>query len=198
MVVLANGEYPKARLPLDIITRHKTLVVCDGVADAYLAMSDKFDVIIGDGDSISKDVAEQYASRIIIDQDQETNDQTKAVRYLLNKGVKDISIIGAGGKREDHLLGNVSLLIDYLKLGVKARIYTNYGVFIPIQGDAVISAYLGQPVSIFNFGCMMLDAEGLEYSIRPFSSWWEGTLNKASETEIVIKADSYYLIYLAY
>ena len=51
--------------------------------------------------------------------DQETNDQTKAVNFLLAQGKRRIAIIGATGNREDHTLGNISLLSDYLRAGAE-------------------------------------------------------------------------------
>ena len=43
--------------------------------------------------------------------EQETNDLNKAFRYCLANGWTDIVILGATGKREDHTLGNIGLLM---------------------------------------------------------------------------------------
>ena len=59
--------------------------------------------------------------------DQETNDQTKAVNYLMEKGFRRIAIVGATGRREDHTLGNISLLMEYMRMGQKYVMYTDYG-----------------------------------------------------------------------
>ena len=198
VVVLGNGDYPTAQLPLDIIGNHRVMVVCDGAANAYLDTPRRFDVIVGDGDSVSQSIRNAYVDKIVIDHDQETNDQTKAVKYLSERGHADISIVGASGRREDHLFGNVSLLVDYLKNGIKARIYTDHGVFIPLCGDAEVACRCGQQMSIFNFGCTRLSAEGLQYAIRPFVSMWEGTLNRVAKEKVSFSADSYYMIYIAY
>lgn len=198
VVVLGNGDYPTAQLPLDIIGNHRVMVVCDGAANAYLDTPRRFDVIVGDGDSVSQSIRNAYVDKIVIDHDQETNDQTKAVKYLSERGHADISIVGASGRREDHLFGNVSLLVDYLKNGINARIYTDHGVFIPLCGDAEVACRCGQQMSIFNFGCTRLSAEGLQYAIRPFVSMWEGTLNRVVNEKVSFSADSYYMIYIAY
>ena len=198
VVVLGNGDYPTAQLPLDIIGNHRVMVVCDGAANAYLDTPRRFDVIVGDGVSVSQSIRNAYVDKIVIDHDQETNDQTKAVKYLSERGHADISIVGASGRREDHLFGNVSLLVDYLKNGINARIYTDHGGFIPLYGDAEVACRCGQQMSIFNFGCTRLSAEGLQYAIRPFVSMWEGTLNRVVNEKVSFSADSYYMIYIAY
>ena len=197
-VILGNGEYPQAQLPLEILDNAGTIVICDGAANSYVPTGKPFDIIIGDGDSIAQEIQEQYASRIVISSCQETNDQTKAVNYLASKGINDIAIIGATGKRDDHTLGNISLLIEYFNEGISARIYTDHGIFIPSHGDTPLITRPGQQISIFNFGCTQLSAQGLQYPIRPFNSWWQGTLNEATADRCIITADGTFLIYVAY
>lgn len=198
VVVLGNGEYPSANLPKSVLEEASRVIVCDGAANHFVSTGLDFEIIIGDGDSITEELRNIYADKIVIDNDQETNDQTKAVNYLRTKNCCDISIVGATGKRDDHSIGNVSLLVDYLKQGVRARIYTDYGVFVPLDGDAMIRVNTGCQVSVFDFGCSCLRSEGLKYPIRAFSNWWQGTLNEAISDEFEIKADGYYLIYIAY
>ena len=197
-VILGNGEYPQAQLPLEVLDMAQSIVICDGAANKYVPTGKPFDIIIGDGDSIADDIREQFASRIIISSCQETNDQTKAVKYLAEKGTHDIAIVGATGRRDDHSLGNISLLIEYFSQGVMARIYTDHGVFIPTQGNTTLITHPGQQISIFNFGCTQLSAQGLQYPIRPFNNWWQGTLNEATADRCIITADGTFLIYVAY
>ncbi len=197
-VILGNGEYPQAQLPLEVLDMAQSIIICDGAANKYVPTGKPFDIIIGDGDSIADDIREQFASRIIISSCQETNDQTKAVKYLAEKGTHDIAIVGATGRRDDHSLGNISLLIEYFSQGVMARIYTDHGVFIPTQGNTTLITHPGQQISIFNFGCTQLSAQGLQYPIRPFNNWWQGTLNEATADRCIITADGTFLIYVAY
>ncbi len=65
-------------------------------------------------DSIPGDLREKYAGKIITIKDQEINDLTKAVYFAQNVGQEEIVILGATGLREDHTLGNISLLADYM------------------------------------------------------------------------------------
>ena len=111
-VILANGEYPTHPLPLRMLEEAKFVVCCDGAANEYISRGHTPDVIIGDGDSLSPEYKELFAPIIHRIADQETNDQTKAVLFLQKKGYRKIAIVGATGKREDHTLGNISLLID--------------------------------------------------------------------------------------
>ena len=129
-VVLANGDYPFADVPFQLLKRVPYVVCCDGGANEYIERGCLPDIIIGDGDSLSETNRLKYADLIFHNPDQETNDQTKAVQYLLSKGKRKIAIVGATGKREDHTIGNVSLLMEYMRMGAEVRSYTDYGVFV--------------------------------------------------------------------
>lgn len=198
VVIVGNGEFPTTPLTLKILKEATTVILCDGAANSYIKTGRNFDVIIGDGDSVSTEVKQNYASKIIINSDQETNDQTKAINFLYSKGITEISIIGATGKREDHSLGNISLLIDYMQQGINAKIFTDYGVFIPVTGNAKVLVNPKQKVSIFNYNCTEMSAIGLKYPIRAFNALWQGTLNEALNNEIIISTNGQYLLYLAH
>lgn len=198
VVIVGNGEFPTTPLTLKILKEATTVILCDGAANSYIKTGRNFDVIIGDGDSVSTEVKQNYASKIIINSDQETNDQTKAINFLYSKGITEVSIIGATGKREDHSLGNISLLIDYMQQGINAKIFTDYGVFIPVTGNAKVLVNPKQKVSIFNYNCTEMSAIGLKYPIRAFNALWQGTLNEALNNEIIISTNGQYLLYLAH
>lgn len=197
-VILANGEYPTHELPLRILSESAFVVCCDGAANEYIARGHTPDVIIGDGDSLSPDNKMRFAPIMLQIADQETNDQTKAVQYLQSKGYRKIAIVGATGKREDHTLGNISLLIDYMKSGIEVRTFTDYGVFIPVKDSQTFASHAGQQVSILNFGAKGLKGEGLVYPLSDFSNWWQGTLNEATSNEFTIHCTGNYLVFLTY
>lgn len=197
-VILANGEYPTHSVPINILRNTSYVACCDGAANEYLSRGYIPDAIIGDGDSISPAYKEQYSDIIHPVKEQESNDQTKAMRFLKEKGFRKITILGASGKREDHTLGNISLLIEYLKEGIEVQMVTDYGIFIPAEGTRTFSSHPGQQVSIFNFGTTGLRSTGLRYPIRDFTNWWEGTLNEAISEEFTILCTGYYLVFMAY
>lgn len=197
-VILANGEYPTNPLPLKILTEAAYVVCCDGGADEYIRRGNTPDVIIGDGDSLSEENHLKYAYLLHHINDQETNDQTKAVNFLLAQKKRHIAIIGATGKREDHTLGNISLLIEYMRAGAEVCTYTDYGVIVPCQGNRTFSCYPGQQVSLINFTAHGLRAKGLAYPLSDFTNWWQGTLNECTESEFTIEATGEYLMILNY
>lgn len=197
-VILANGEYPTHPLPLRLLGEANFVVCCDGAANEYIAKGYIPNVIIGDGDSLLPVHKERFAHLIRHISDQETNDQTKALLFLQAQGYRKVALLGATGKREDHTLGNISLLIDYLNMGMEVRTITDYGMFIPAQGTQTFASQPGQQVSIFNFGAKGLRGEGLVYPLSDFTNWWQGTLNEAQTNEFTIHCAGDYLVFLAY
>ena len=197
-LIIANGEYPSAEQALAQLRVSDYVVCCDGGADAYIERGGVPDAIVGDGDSLSAKNRECYASRIYYSPDQETNDQTKAVKYLMELGYTNIAIIGATGKREDHTLGNIALLVEYMRAGANVRMYTDYGVFIPCCGTRSFASHQGQAVSIFNISAKGLRSKGLQYPIYDFTSLWQGTLNRAEGAEFTIEAEGEYIVFQTY
>ena len=198
-VVIGNGSYPTAPQPLSVIENASYIACCDGAANHFTTLGTRQpDLIIGDGDSISPEVRRLYANRFILVSEQENNDQTKAVKHLISAGRYNISIVGATGGREDHTLGNISLLIEYLRLGANVNMFTDTGVFVPVNKGAYLTAVPGQPISIFNFTCRRLTMRGVEYPTRAFTNWWQGSLNRVTRPKVEIAADGIYLLYLAY
>lgn len=197
-VVIDAGSFPTNEIALGWLDGCDRIVCCDGAADRFIAAGYRPWRIVGDCDSISTELRREYSSIVRSFSEQETNDQTKAVRYLAGKGIRRIVILGATGLREDHTLGNLSLLIDYLKEGITARVYTDFGVFIPVEGTRSFSCPVGTQVSVFNFGATGIRGEGLQYPLRDFDNWWQGTLNENIEDRFTIHAEGHYLLFLNY
>lgn len=197
-VILGNGDFPTHPYPLQVLKEASLVICCDGAANEYIRRGFAPDVIIGDGDSLSQENRARFSDIFYPIKDQETNDQTKAIRYLQAKGIHAIAIVGGTGKREDHTLGNISLLVDYMREGLDVCMVTDHGIFIPVRDSHTFVSYPGQQISIFNFGAKGLQADGLVYPISDFNQWWQGTLNESAVVEFRIQASGDYLVFQNY
>ena len=190
-VILANGDFPQAGIPLGLLDRAPFVCACDGAVNHY----PQADAIVGDGDS----VPEKLRDRLIQIEEQEDNDLTKATRYCLSKGMKRIAYLGTTGQREDHTLGNISLIARYKQeMGVEPFLATDYGWFVVAEGESSFDSFKGQQVSIFNMTCNALSSEGLLWQAYPYRQWWQGTLNEAAGDSFTLKGDGLYLVYRTY
>lgn len=194
-VILANGEQPEHEIPVQLLQEAPYIVCCDGA----IQRCDWADAVVGDGDSIPSWAREEYECIFHQEEEQVDNDLTKATHFCLKQGFRYIVYLGATGMREDHTLGNISLIMRYAKeLNVVPLMATNYGWFVPASGSCDFASFPGQQVSIFNFGCTVLHTEGLVYDGYPFQQWWQGTLNEATADHFHIEADGDYLLFRTY
>ncbi len=185
-VLLADGAFPVHPVPLAILRAAGTLICCDGAA-AKLPPGMEPDVIVGDGDSLPAVCKERWRDRWVHVAEQETNDLTKGFRYALAHGAEAVAVLGAGGLRDDHALGNFSLLADFAMQLPAIRLYTDYGCFAALTAPGGFDVEPGQRVSIFSFDPgQAITARGLEYPLEGLrlSRWWQATLNRAVEPRI--------------
>lgn len=196
VVILAEGDYPTHELPLSILNHCDKVICCDGAANTFINIGKMPMATIGDGDSISEELKGKL--HFIQVDDQETNDLTKAINYAKDLGYKNIAILGATGKRECHTIGNISLLMEYKRMGLNVIMLTDYCCIFPCKDYVCIDSKVGQQISIINFGATNLTSEGLKYPIYDFTALWQGTLNECTSNKCSIKADGEFLIILDY
>jgi thiamine pyrophosphokinase len=181
-VIVADGVFPEHEIPLNYLKNAGRIICCDGSAENLIKAGFIPEAIIGDMDSLNETIAGRFHDRIFHNTDQETNDLTKTVSWCSGRGYKDLIIIGATGKREDHSIGNISLLVDYIK-DVNVIMVTDTGTLIPFLKSSVVSSFPGQQVSIFSIDPETeISSYGLRYPLerRKINNWWVATLNEAT------------------
>ena len=205
VAILAAGDFPKNNVVLEILKKTTPLVVCDSAMEDVIAYNkDKNNgeqlhpsAVVGDGDSLHSELKEKYRAIWHHYSEQDFNDLTKATKFAIkNYSSKTIAYIGATGKREDHTIGNISLMRYYHEhLGIAPTLITDYGWFVPSNGEDLFESFAGQQVSIFNCGCKRLESEELKWNTSPFNELWEGTLNEATSDSFKINGDGEYLVF---
>lgn len=195
-VILANGDFPKHPIALSILNNCEYLVCCDGATDNISKTSIVPDAIVGDCDSLSEENNKRFANIIHRISEQETNDLTKAVHFCVSQGKKDIIILGATGKREDHTIANISLLCEYMDIA-NVEMITDYGAIVAINRPSQFESIPQQQVSLFAIDQKPMTSFGLLYPIedRTFTNWWQATLNEALGEEFTIETDGRTVIY---
>ena len=197
-VILAAGLFPTTPRALAFLHNADYIACCDGAANACVDAGFEPDVIVGDGDSVREDVRARYADRIVRIAEQETNDLTKTFHHVLKQGRRDrFVILGATGKREDHALANLALLLDYAEEHPDVLMISDFGTFYPARDRFSATVTPGCEVSIFNFGATAFSATGLQYPLYDFTRLWQGTLNVALRPDIEIHARGTFLVYVA-
>lgn len=195
-VIVANGSFPTSQLAWHFLKNCPYICCCDGAGATLIEHGLTPHAIIGDGDSLPQAFKEQYKDILHVVEEQDNNDLTKATLHCKSLGFRRILYVGATGKREDHTLGNISLMMRYFKeFDLEPVCLSDYGYFVPAQNICSFETKVGDAVSIFNFSCTQLQSEGLKWSLYPTSEWWQGTLNKATNNMITIRSNGFYMLY---
>ena len=200
-VIVGNGQFPKKEHPLYLLESADYVVCCDGALDTYLRhfrnrTLRRPDVVIGDMDSLSKKAAAKFSDIAVRIEEQETNDQSKAFHYILEHfpDVDTIHILGATGKREDHTIGNLSLLMEYAReLGGQGGAAGGREVFVDIVSDwssafaitdtCDLNIGEGRSISIISpDNSLKIKSKGLVWPTDNviFDNLWKATLNRAA------------------
>ena len=194
-VILAAGDFPTHPIPLGMLTKAADRIICcDGAADRLLAAGFMPMAVVGDGDSISPEARERLSDRLHIESEQETNDLSKAVRYAVRQGMHRLLILGATGRREDHTLGNISLLASYQDYGLDVEMWTDYGIFTPATGRQTFASHAGQQLSVF---CLHI-AQLTLLDARSLTRWWQATLNEALTDTFRIETRGRIIVFRTY
>lgn len=191
VVILCNGEFPKKAYPLYLLESAEAVVCCDGAAMKYVR---KFgegrlpEAVIGDMDSLPRRWREKLAPIVVKVEEQDDNDMTKAMRYVLERhpDVTDIHILGATGLREDHTVGNLGLLMEYTRMfdlrDIRVEMVSDYSTAFAITDSCELHVGKGRRVSLFSpDNTLTIKSEGLQWPTDAviFDNWWPATLNRA-------------------
>ena len=202
VVIICDGQFPRTEYPRYLIKSADFSICCDGALVKYLRHSRSIfgeertpDLVIGDMDTLSEKMQARYSSLIVKVEDQEHNDQTKAVRWAISnvEGIEQIYILGATGKRVDHTIGNASLLMEYTRmfdlegLGINIEMVSDTGTAFAVNDTFEMDCGIGRQVSIFSpDNSLNIRSTGLEYPTDEvvFDNWWKATLNKAVQDTV--------------
>ncbi len=188
-VILADGVFPVHPEPLAALRRARRIVCCDGATRKLRAAGLEPAAVVGDLDSLPAALKRLYADRLVRDPGQDDNDLAKAFRYCLRQGWRDLTILGATGLREDHALGNLSLLADFAR-EARVRLVTDHGLFLPLLKSGRVRCRPGQPVSIFSFDPRTtITSARLTYPLKRLrlTRWWQATLNMAASRSFELR-----------
>ena len=193
VVIIGDGTFPETEYPRYLIRTADFIICCDGALRKFIRNSKAIfgeqrlpDLVIGDMDTLSPSLQKKYPEIIIKENEQEHNDQTKAVRWALNnlRGIESVHILGATGGRTDHTIGNMSLLMEYTRMfdlsDICIEAVTDEGTIFPINDTIEFDCGEGRRVSIFTpDSSLKIKSEGLMYPTDDvvFDNWWKATLN---------------------
>lgn len=204
IVILCDGVFPKTEYPRYLIRMADFIICCDGALVKFMRNSKAIfgeerlpDLVIGDMDTLSQQMQRKYKDIIIKEEEQDHNDQTKAVRWAVNNidDLEHIYILGATGGRPEHTIGNAGLLMEYTRMfdlegrGIAMESVSDYGTMFAVNDTISLDCGEGRQISIFSpDNTLKIRSEGLAWQTEDvvFDNWWKATLNRAVQDTVTL------------
>lgn len=176
--VMANGEWDLEWGRNELNKSHIAMLICaDGGGNLAIAAGRLPEVLIGDLDSITEENLEKcmlgHTEVKIFPKEKDQTDLELAVEYAeaylrsVGTSQNEIILYAAGGKRMDHLMGNLSLMIGYAQKGLRLKMKDRHSeAWVMVTGKEKIKGNIGQQLSIVplsDYAC--ISAEGLYYEL---------------------------------
>ena len=121
--------------------------------------------------------------------------------YGENEGFKKATILGATGKRDDHSVSNIFILLQF-STSLNCTLITNHGVFNTATGKKEFKSFMGQQISLFSADPEInITSINLKYNLNSnnLTNLYCGSLNESiSETFIIILSHGKILVYQAF
>lgn len=174
IAVLANGAWDH-EWGMQALEDVHFLICADGGANNAALSLRMPDHVIGDLDSISaENLSRCEDSECVIERYPCEKDETDLELALLRAeekagllGEQDIWLYGATGKRIDHFLGNVALMLAYARKGYRLRVIDPEQELWIVQGREEIKGVPGQEISLIALSeKAVVTTEGLYYPLH--------------------------------
>jgi thiamine pyrophosphokinase len=208
VIIAGSGIEDREFLRRQIEAAAPEAILCaDGGACHAHAIGLAPDLIIGDMDSLDAELLRDFEEKGVAvapypARKDETDTQLALMRALAMSPEK-ILIFGALGKRLDHTLANLGLLMMGLEKGVPIKLLAEDCEVFVVAGAATVSGKKGQTVSIFPWGgeARGITLEGFEYPLQDATMNLArpcGISNRLTTEEGLIKVDEGCLLVIQY
>jgi len=153
--ILLNGEINNYNYISKIISKenYDCIICSDGGANHAYNMNIVPNYIIGDLDSINKNIIDYYKSKNVefekFPTKKDETDTELCIELSSKLKAKEIHLIGALGGRIDHTIANINLLYYIRKKGIMPKIISEKEeLYIAIEEEIIIDGNIGDTVSI--------------------------------------------------
>ncbi|MCR5656978.1 MAG: thiamine diphosphokinase [Butyrivibrio sp.] len=125
---ISDYKFVKERLP-----QESFVIYCDSGLYHEEKLELAPDLIIGDFDSHPN--PNRKEETIVLPKEKDDTDTIYAVKEAIKRGFTDFTIVGALGRRFDHSLGNLAILLMLEKQGISGKIIDDYSEIMLISGE---------------------------------------------------------------
>ena len=193
IAIAVNGEYADRDFHRGILDKAAVIICADGGANTVEELGIAPDYVIGDMDSIRKEVLDRLKilgrTVIIEDPDQNKTDLELAIELAAKLKPREIIILGALGKNIDHTLASI-ISLDKIGSGIIAKITDGKNEIRLARESIEIEGEAGDIVSVVALTEVSgLTYEGLKWNVQGMKAefGWFGVRNRMTGRKASIK-----------
>jgi len=189
-VIFANGNLTRPANPLAELRSEDLIIAADGGAYHCQALGLTPDVLIGDLDSITKEVRENLSrlgtQLILYPRDKDETDLELALRFAVDHNAEEILLLGILGGRLDQTLANLLLLSrpEWQPVRLMVADGPDFALLIRPGSPLTLQAQTGDIVSLIPLTRTVtgVSTEGLRWSLQDATLEFGSTLGISNET----------------
>ncbi len=169
-IIIGNGEINN----YDIIREYfdqAYIIACDGGVKHCRAMMIMPNIMVGDFDSANKEDAEFFENLGVLKEKfpvkKNETDMEIAINIAIDKNSTEIYIVGGLGRRFDHSLANVHILLRPVRLGIRTCLLDEHNIITLVEDSIDIVGEKGQTVSLIPLTTEVkgITTKNLEYAL---------------------------------
>jgi thiamine pyrophosphokinase len=190
-LLIAHGEDPGENVLRSLMSRVSYILCTDGACNYLHAHRIRPDAVIGDLDSLAPDSLTWCSSQVIIVRrpSQESTDLQKALLFLQEEGFVEVIVCGVKGGRMDHLVSNLSILLEHSsKIHIVLADPEGYGRIVVAHQESrgvSLSATRGTTVSLLSLSqAHGVTTQGLKYPLADDTLAFGARIGQSNEVII--------------
>lgn len=155
VIIIAGGTPPSLKLLKEEIKDSAIIISADSGANCLYDYKISPQYLLGDFDSINKDVLNFFSSSNCkiesFPKDKDYTDSELALSKAKDLDANEIAFLGCSGSRLDHTLGNIGLLLKCLNSNIKSYIRDENNYIELINSPVTISGTKGNGFSLLAY-----------------------------------------------
>ena len=196
-VLVANGEKPVSNYVKQLIAQNNIKICVDSNLSFFKELDVEPDIIIGDLDTVDINKSSSK-STVVKEEDQNKTDLEKSLDYCIAQNIKDIYIIGATGKRDDHSFANIMIAQQYSDT-LNIEMISNFFQIFFVNGSKEILEKKSRNLSMISLiSDNKITTSGLEYNLsdQKLNSFSHGISNRIISDKCLIKAKEKLILFI--
>lgn len=173
ILIVSGGKAPSKDIINSYIEQGYEIIAADSGANCLYRYGITPKILLGDFDSIDKEILNYFKDKteiLTVPKEKDFTDTDLALNIAIERKAKEIVFLGCTGSRMDHFLGNLCVLYKALEKNIKAYIVDENNSITMINSPTTISGKKGDCFSLIAFkeDVKNLTIKGAKYELNSY------------------------------